>query len=239
MIPTEQQRQLQQYDARRRKKQREQRTAIMIVIGIVLLIFSLGVLFGWHLGTVHAVAVEAPEETVAPSLGDTQAQIPNTDHYKATVEPAVIPAIHKTVNHIVSEGNALSPELQKIMQEKCKEYGVPYALALAVADQESRFDPDAKSGTDDHGLMQINSINFEWLREKGIEPLTYEGNIEAGVLILSKALNRYGEMELALMAYNCGDTGAKRLWNAGTYSTQYSRSVMERYNKWVQVLEGE
>ena len=86
--------------------------------------------------------------------------------------------------------------------------------------------------------MQINRINFEWLRERGIDPLTDAGNIEAGVLILSKALKRYGEIELALMAYNCGDTGAKRLWDAGTYSTQYSRETMERYNKWVQILEG-
>lgn len=233
---TAQQYQQQQQLARRRKKQREQHLAILTVLGIVLLIFALGVLFGWHLGTAHAVTVEPAQETYTSKQAENQAA---PENYKATVEPAVIPAIHKTVNHIVSEGNALSPELQKVMQEKCEEYGVPYALALAVADQESRFDPDAKSGTDDHGLMQINSINFEWLREKGIEPLTYEGNIEAGVLILSKALNRYGEMELALMAYNCGDTGAKRLWNAGTYSTQYSRSVMERYNKWVQVLEGE
>ena len=91
------------------------------------------------------------------------------------------------------------------MQEKCDKYGVPYALALAVADQESRFDPDAVSGTNDYGLMQINKINFEWLRERGIDPLTYEGNIEAGVLILSKAINRYGDYGLALMAYNCGD----------------------------------
>lgn len=234
MIPAQQQQTMRQYDARRRKKQREQRTALLIVIGFILLIFALGVLFGWHLGTVHAVAIEPVQETT-PSQAENQTFIPNTDTHTITVEPAV----HKTVNLIVSEGNALSLELQKVMQEKCKEYGVPYALALAVADQESRFDPDAVSGTDDYGLMQINSINFEWLREKGIEPLTYEGNIEAGVLILSKALNRHGEMELALMAYNCGDTGAKRLWDAGTYSTQYSRSVMERYNKWVQIVEGE
>ena len=114
---------------------------------------------------------------------------------------------------------------------------MPYALALALADQETRFDPDAVSGTNDYGLMQINSINFEWLRERGIDPLTYEGNIEAGVLILSKAVNRYGDYGLALMAYNCGDTGAKRLWDAGTYQTDYSRKVMTAFEYWTSVLE--
>lgn len=206
----------QQYQqlARRRQKQREQRTALLVVIGIVLLIFGL-----------TEQAKQTPQIT-------HNAAITNVD-FKATETPTV-----STTNLIVSEGNALSPELQKIMQEKCEEYGVPYALALALADQETRFDPDAVSGTNDYGLMQINKINFEWLRERGIDPLTYEGNIEAGVLILSKAINRYGDYGLALMAYNCGNTGAKRLWDAGTYSTKYSREVLERYNKWVQIVEG-
>lgn len=224
----------QEYYARKRKKQREQRNAILTVIGIVLLIFGLGVLFGWHLGTAHAVEpipVQLTEQAKATPQITPKAETPRFEFVADT--PSIT-----TCNLIVSEGNTLSPELQKIMQEKCKEYGVPYALALALADQESRFDPDAVSGTNDYGLMQINKINFEWLRERGIDPLTYEGNIEAGVLILSKAINRYGDYGLALMAYNCGDTGAKRLWDAGTYSTKYSREVLERYNKWVQIVEG-
>lgn len=224
----------QEYYARKRKKQREQRNAILTVIGIVLLIFGLGVLFGWHLGTAHAVEpipAQLTEQAKATPQITPKAETPRFEFVADTSSIT-------TCNLIVSEGNALSPELQKIMQEKCEEYGVPYALALALADQETRFDPDAVSGTNDYGLMQINKINFEWLRERGIDPLTYEGNIEAGVLILSKAINRYGDYGLALMAYNCGDTGAKRLWDAGTYSTKYSREVLERYNKWVQIVEG-
>ena len=46
------------------------------------------------------------------------------------------------------------------------------------------------------------------------------------------------EREFAVMDYNCGNTGAKRLWDAGTYSTEYSRGVMQRYQKRVLVLEG-
>ncbi len=198
------------YEREKRKKRQEKFFALLVIICIVLLIFGLGVVFGWHLGEDSTVTV--------------------------IVEPTH--TVHKPTDLIISGDNALSPELQKVMSEKCEEYGVPYALALAVADQESRFDPDAVSRTNDHGLMQINSINFKWLREKGIDPLTYEGNIEAGVLMLSDALTRYGDVELALMAYNCGDTGAEKLWDAGTYSTKYSREVMECYKKWAQIVEG-
>lgn len=230
-LPPQDRAALRELDRKLRKRKKEQRTAILILLGIVLLIFGLGALFGWHLGKAHT-------EPAPTRLATT---LEHTNSGTLTVTPTVFttePTEKQTPIVIESEGNILSLELQSVMAKMCDKYGVPYALALAVADHESRFDPDAKSSTNDFGLMQINSINFEWLKEKGIDPLTYEGNIEAGVLMLSKSLDCYGEIELALMAYNCGDTGAKRLWDAGTYSTEYSRSVMERYQKWVRVLEG-
>ena len=76
------------------------------------------------------------------------------------------------------------------------------------------------------------------IQKKGINPLDHKGNIEAGVLMLSEAVKKYDDFNLALMAYNCGDAGAKRLWNKGIYSTEYSSSVMERYNKWDSYIRG-
>ena len=138
---------------------------------------------------------------------------------------------------IVTDGNLLDYDLQVTMQACCEEYGVPYALALAVADVESRFDPDAASSTNDYGLMQINQVNHGWLLEQGIDPMTPAGNIEAGVLFLSDYLTVYGDPELAVMAYNCGPSGAQNLWAAGTYSTDHSRKVMDRFDYWTSVLE--
>lgn len=122
------------------------------------------------------------------------------------------PPVSRTRDDIVSEGRLLSYDLQETMQDCCEEYGVPYALALAIAEVETHFDPDAVSGTGDYGLMQINSINHEWLSEIGFDVMTYDGNIEAGIYIISQHLNKYGKPELALMAYNSGPTGAQKLW---------------------------
>lgn len=141
-------------------------------------------------------------------------------------------------NDISSGGRKLSGELQSFMQECCADYGVPYALALAMAEVETNFDPYAVSSTGDHGLMQINEINHEWLTEIGLDPLTQEGNIEAGIYMMAENLDAYGSMERALMAYNCGDAGAQKLWDAGTYETEYSRKVMAAYERWTEVLEG-
>ena len=138
---------------------------------------------------------------------------------------------------IVTDGNLLDYDLQVTRQAWCEEYGVPYALALAVADVESRFDPDATSSTDDYGLMQINKVNHGWLLEQGIDPMTPAGNIEAGVLFLSDYLTAYGDPEMAIMAYNCGPSGAQKLWASGTYHTEHSTKVMDRFDYWTSILE--
>lgn len=41
-----------------------------------------------------------------------------------------------------------------------------------------------------------------------------------------------GNVELALMRYNCGASGARKLWNQGIYSTNYSHSVMTLYESY-------
>lgn len=69
-------------------------------------------------------------------------------------------------------GLSLDYDLQKAMYDSCQKYDVPFALALAVAEKESGFNLDAESKTDDHGIMQINRCNFEYLRNKEIYPLT-------------------------------------------------------------------
>lgn len=129
----------------------------------------------------------------------------------------------------------LSFELQEVMQTACQEYGVPYSLALAVAECESDFDLEADSGIC-WGVMQINPCNYARLRELGIEPTEYEGNIVAGVLMLGELLDKYGDTHKALMAYNCGEYGASRLWEEGYATSRYSRIVITQSEKWQQTI---
>lgn len=91
--------------------------------------------------------------------------------------------------------------------------------------------------TNDYGLMQINKVNHGWLLEQGIDPMTPAGNIEAGVLFLSDYLTAYGDPEMAIMAYNCGPSGAQKLWASGTYHTEHSTKVMDRFDYWTSILE--
>ena len=208
-------------EIRKRQKQSEQRRIMIILIIFVLTIFSLGTIFGCFLCSAFTPDTVNAAEEATPTATQTES-----------------PAVALCTLEIKSAEHTLDAELQATMLEMCEKYELPFALALAVAEQESRFNPYAVSSTNDYGLMQINKVNFDWLRKKGIEPLDHKGNIEAGVLILSEAVKKHGDYGLALMAYNCGDAGAKRLWKKGIYSTEYSRATMERFDKWDSYIRG-
>lgn len=222
----------------RRMAKRRNTLVIMAVLAVLACVFSLGYASGCSAYKADADdEVKASEpvvtvETVTP-LPPEQSPVEPSAPPEETPEPA------RYRDDIVSEGRLLSYELQEAMQDCCESYGVPYALALAIAEVETHFDPDAVSATGDYGLMQINTVNHEWLLEKGLDPMTHTGNIEAGIYIISQYLRDYGEPELALMAYNCGPGGARKLWDAGTYQTDYSRKVMAAFDYWTSVLEVE
>ena len=116
-------------------------------------------------------------------------------------------------------------------------YLVDSKLVLAVIDGESEGNPDAlnrnKNGSTDHGLMQINSCNHEWLREElGITDFhNPTQNIQAGCYILSLLTAKYDNYHRVLMAYNMGEYRTRQLWRQGIRTSRYSRRVMEKYQK--------
>nr|DAJ86383.1 MAG TPA: hypothetical protein [Caudoviricetes sp.] len=133
----------------------------------------------------------------------------------------------------------LDDGLQRYTEEMCDLYDVPLELAYAVMQVESQYTVDATSTTGDYGLMQINSINAEWLEsELGItDLLDARQNITAGCYILGQHLEQYeGDINHALMAYNLGTGGAAKAWNAGTRSTAYTDKV---WKAMIELLEAE
>lgn len=126
----------------------------------------------------------------------------------------------------------LSKDLQLYTYNKCVEYGVPehYELVLAMMWQESNYTADLISSTDDYGIMQINSCNHSWLVDLlgPTDFLDASDNINAGVYVISKLLIKYGDEHKALMTYNMGEHGASLNWQAGNYTSNYSRGVVAK-----------
>lgn len=137
--------------------------------------------------------------------------------------------------------NTLDEPLQDYIWELCCSYDIAehYELVYAIIKKESNFKPDAVSATGDYGLMQINKCNHAWLVDElnlgpsldgtteSIFTYSYE-NILAGIHILAPLLHKY-DVPDALMAYNMGVSGARKLWERGIHSTVYSDQVLDYY----------
>ena len=138
-----------------------------------------------------------------------------------------------------------------------RKYGVDPALIKAVIWRESRFDPDARGGKGEIGLMQImERTGAEWAAAEHIAFFSRytlsdpAKNIDCGTWYLRKLLARYGATDnpvpYALADYNAGranvlkwmkDNAATRSANfveqIGFPSTQnYVRAVMRRRLKY-------
>lgn len=120
-------------------------------------------------------------------------------------------------------------EQQEFVYYLCSGYNIDFTLVMALIQRESRYDPNAVGSMGDYGYMQINAQNHEWLTEvlgvtDYLEP--YQ-NIRAGVFVLRKLFERYQDVGMVLMAYNMGESGAKRLWKEGIFETGYTQGVLE------------
>ena len=125
----------------------------------------------------------------------------------------------------------LTEDLQDIIIDISEKRGVDPALVLAVIEKESGYNPDAAGdGGKSQGLMQIWRSAHESRMEKLGAVNLYDpyDNVIVGIDILAEKLDKYEDTEKALIAYNAGDAGAKKLYfSKGVYSNAYSRAVME------------
>ena len=105
-------------------------------------------------------------------------------------------------------------------------YGVPFDLAIAVANTESHFDPNAKSSYGAIGLMQVVwRVHSALLRANGIYNeemlLLPEFGAAAGCLLLSRYLKDSDSVETALGRYYGGDSSI--YWSRISKALNYYR----------------
>lgn len=99
-------------------------------------------------------------------------------------------------------------ELEQIAREAAAQYNLPVDVFLRLIQQESGFDPAAVSPKGAIGPAQLMP---DTAKELGVNPNNVRENIFGGAKYLSQQLSRFGEMPLALAAYNAGPTRVARL----------------------------
>jgi transglycosylase-like protein with SLT domain len=86
--------------------------------------------------------------------------------------------------------------------------GVDPLLVIALIDVESSFDPDAVSEAGAIGLMQLRQATLRSEAERSglpsVDPFDPVTNVRAGVRYLRRLIDAFGDVDLALMAYNAG-----------------------------------
>lgn len=123
-------------------------------------------------------------------------------------------------------------EYSEYVTKYASEYGVDEALVYAVILSESSFDADAKSHVGATGLMQLMPDTLDWLsrlmgeKEPTGEITDPETNIKYGTYYLHYLINRFGNTDTALAAYNAGH-GRVANWLADTGYSDDGKTLKE------------
>lgn len=156
----------------------------------------------------------------------------NSDKEDKTVEQVVNKEDIK-----VDKNNSTRERVDNAIRLYSKKYGVDEKLVRAIAKQESNFNPNVVSSAGAVGVMQLMPETAKYLGVKDIYNI--EQNIEGGVKYIKEQLDRYGNVDMALMAYNAGmGTVQKRgvkspddLYKMPKETQNYVKKVNEYYNK--------
>lgn len=129
-----------------------------------------------------------------------------------------------------NNGGEMPTDLQKYVQDLCTERHISYPLVLAVIERETGYRNIKGDGDSSTGYMQVmQKWHEERMKSLGVTDLSVpEENIAVGIDYLIELFEKYTDVELVLMAYNMGESGAKKLWEQGIYSSRYSSYIVER-----------
>ena len=121
-------------------------------------------------------------------------------------------------------------QIISMIDKASEKYGVDSKLVQALVQQESGFNPNAKSKAGALGLMQLMPSTAKGL---GVtNPMDPQQNIEGGVKYLKSMLNRFhGNTILALAAYNAGPNAVSKYDGVPPYkeTQNYVKSILKNY----------
>ena len=127
-------------------------------------------------------------------------------------------------------------QVAQVIFDESEKYGFDPMFLTAVIVTESSFYNWAKSHRGALGLMQIRPATaralvdeVETVSSDNISLYNPEQNIALGAFYLNKLIDRFGDLKLALEAYNHGPSRLVRILKKGKRPHRYSGKVMKLY----------
>lgn len=176
------------------------------------------------------------EPTTAPTVAETteptQEPTETTQHVTEATEPPETEP-EDTTPPVILYDVPLAEDLQLHIIGQAEAHGVDPSIIFAMIWKESKFNPySIGDNGNSFGLMQIQP---RWhgglMAQLGCPDLLDPfQNVTVGINILGSHLERYdGNVEMALVSYNCGATGAyNNYFSQGVYSSKYSQAVLAK-----------
>jgi hypothetical protein len=182
---------------REQRKQRRRQTAIYLIIAAAIIVTAIV--------TAEAETTEAAEQPDTRRAAAIVLQQQRTDY---------------PVRELPEVDFPLDIPTQKILWAACKEWDVPYELALAVCWRETQYQHlvTPHGGQMYYGMIAVQLKSAKWYMEQcGVDNLdSIENSLRVGCCILGHHLKEYGSVEAALCRYS------------NDYEGWYAEDVMQK-----------
>lgn len=101
-----------------------------------------------------------------------------------------------------------------VARSAARQHGVPEDLFLRLVQQESNWNPQARSHKGALGLAQLLPTTAANL---GVDPTNPKQNLEGGARYLAQQYRKFGSWRLALAAYNAGPAAVEKYGGVPPY----------------------
>jgi soluble lytic murein transglycosylase-like protein len=121
--------------------------------------------------------------------------------------------------------------IDALVRASAAAYSIDPALVRSIVEAESGFDPRATSPAGARGLMQLMPETAQSLGV--VDAYDAQENLRGGTRYLRGLLDRFGDVRLAVAAYNAGPAAVERFGGVPPFpeTQQYVRRVLTRYRQ--------
>lgn len=167
------------------------------------------------------------------SLPEGKLRVEPTDALAATSDAAVVfvysPPDGGPARYYYASGDEEPQDLTSIIEREAARHGLDPRLVELVVRHESNFDPYAHSPAGALGLMQLMP---ETAASLGVDdPFDPAQNVAGGTAYLAQQMDAFGDVRLALAAYNAGPGAVQRYGGVPPYAEtrNYVASIYHEY----------
>lgn len=158
-----------------------------------------------------------------------------TRHYKSAQIEICIAEQEEQPTNSPYEFIKLDDDLQIYLEERCADMNLDFFVMASLMFSESSFKVsaygDEKIGGS-VGLFQINKVWWDYMEDNyGLDVFQPKDNIDAGLIIYKKLLDKSGSDEMAIQYYKCGESRGRKLAKQGKMLSSI-KGILDRADEW-------